>query len=74
MKDKAVRPTDIKIKPQRGPTETRGLQDLPSILLSQVQAEQGTQTQHVQTNQCSGQADGGADDQSGSTQNSGGGQ
>jgi hypothetical protein len=40
MKNKALRPSDIRIKPASGPTETRGLQNLPSLLQTLAEAQQ----------------------------------
>lgn len=47
MKNKAIRPGDVQTKPASGPTETRGLEELPSLLLTQVESQQTAQTQQV---------------------------
>jgi hypothetical protein len=63
MKDKAHKPSDIQIKPASGPTETRGLQNLPSLLQGLAEAQQGGQAQQPTSAQQGGAA--GASESSG---------
>jgi hypothetical protein len=70
MKNKAHRPADIEIKPARGPTEVRGLQNLPGLLQTLADVQQGGQVQGGQAQQPNAAQQGGGG--SGASDSSGG--